>query len=218
MPTTSENNKREEGQLTTEQVLVIAKRRNTSVELLRFLFMFSIVLLHIYGYGMQLDYESIYKWGASIQTAPHLMLFSFCKVGVTGFMFISGYYGIRMNKNKWLTMLVMLIFYGVILTVVIGEKTPVTIVNAIIRPFDAWWWYVSCYLFICVLSPLIEKGISMIDRATFRNVVIAAIVYTYFIRFMGVQNDHDVRLLLTIYLTARYLKIYPPYFLINIKA
>lgn len=159
---------------------------------------------------MQLDYESIYKWGASIQTAPHLMLFSFCKVGVTGFMFISGYYGIRMNKSKWIAMLIMLIFYGVILTVVIGEKTPVTIVNAIIRPFDTWWWYVSCYLFICILSPLIEKGISMIDRTTFRNVVIAAIVYTYFIRFMGVQNDHDVRLLLTIYLTARYLKIYPP--------
>lgn len=34
--------------------------RNTSVELLRFAFMYLILLIHVYGHGTGLDYERIY--------------------------------------------------------------------------------------------------------------------------------------------------------------
>ena len=49
--------------------------RNTSVELLRFAFMFLIVLLHVYGHGTELNYEQIYDWGNNTNTAFHLALF-----------------------------------------------------------------------------------------------------------------------------------------------
>ena len=66
--------------------------RNTSIELLRFAFMFLIVLLHVYAHGTEHDYQQIYDWGKNMDTAFHLSLFSIGKIGVTGFMFISGYY------------------------------------------------------------------------------------------------------------------------------
>ena len=181
-------------------------KRNSSIELLRFVFMFSIVLLHVYGHGSHLNFEWIYSLGSSWNTSYHLGIFSFCKIGVTGFMFISGYYGIRMNKSKWVSMALLLLFWTAVLCLgVSGGKG----LRLLLHPFDGWW-YVSCYLFICLLSPIIEEGISRISQHTFRNIVLAAIAYTYGAHFIGMNNDHDVSFLLTVYFTARYLKYYPP--------
>ena len=57
--------------------------RNTSIELLRFAFMFLIVLLHVYAHGTEHDYQQIYDWGKNMDTAFHLSLFSIGKIGVT---------------------------------------------------------------------------------------------------------------------------------------
>ena len=55
--------------------------RNTSIELLRFAFMFLIVLLHVYAHGTEHDYQQIYDWGKNMDTAFHLSLFSIGKIG-----------------------------------------------------------------------------------------------------------------------------------------
>lgn len=182
---------------------LVKTKRNSSVEILRFLFMFSIVLLHVYGHGSHLNYEWIYSLGSSFQTAHHLAIFSFCKIGVTGFMFISGYYGIRMNRKKLITIVLLLIFYAALLLYFNGGG-----ILLILHPFDGWW-YVSCYIFICIMSPLIEDSITRIGKQDFRYIVITLLAYTYFAHFIGMNNDRDVSFLLTIYITARYLKIYP---------
>ncbi|MGM9779967.1 MAG: hypothetical protein ACI3ZD_16780, partial [Prevotella sp.] len=66
--------------------------RNSSIELLRLWFMLMIVTLHAYAHGSGLDYDYLYSLGSDWATAHHLGLFSLGKCGVTGFMFISGYY------------------------------------------------------------------------------------------------------------------------------
>lgn len=177
--------------------------RNTSVELLRFAFMFLIVLLHVYTHGSDLDYESIYSMGNDLGMALHLSLFCLCKIGVTGFMFISGYYGIRASQHKIIDLILITFFYLVLLTP-FGDNVSVLL---FLHPFDGWW-FVSAYLFIVFLSPLIEIGIKNISKQTFRNVVIATLLYTYFAKALGAQNSHDAVFLLTIYLAARYYRLY----------
>ena len=177
--------------------------RNTSVELLRFAFMYLILLIHVYGHGTGLDYERIYLWGANPGTAPHLALFSLGKIGVTGFMFISGYYGIHATRGKAVDLILTTLFWLLVLTPIGGGFGKLLYLH----PFDGWW-FVSVYLFIMLLAPVIETGIKTIPRQTFRNIVIAMLAYTYIAQTLCQANSHDAVLLLTIYLAARYFRLH----------
>lgn len=178
------------------------KQRNSSIEILRFLFMFFIVLIHVYGHGLHLDFEKIYSWGDSWHTAPHLALFALGKVGVTGFMFISGYFGIRMNAKKWITLLGTTFFYFILLSK--GSD-----LRGFLHPYD-YWWYISCYLIICLLSPILNLGFKNLDKKTLSLILTGLLTYNYLGSFFGESNSHDVILLLTIYIAARYAAIYQP--------
>lgn len=177
--------------------------RNSSVELLRFIFMYFIVLLHVYGHGTGLNYGLIYNWGTDIDTAFHLSLFSLGKIGVSGFMFISGYYGIHTTRHKVIDLILVTLFYLCVLSP-IGNGVRVL---SFFHPFDGWW-FVSAYLFIMLLAPLIEMGIKALPQRTFRTIVIAALIYTYFAKALSFANSHDAVFLLTVYLVARYFRLH----------
>lgn len=165
--------------------------------------MYLILLIHVYGHGTGLDYERIYLWGANPGTAPHLALFSLGKIGVTGFMFISGYYGIHATRGKAVDLILTTLFYLLVLTPIGGGFGKLLYLH----PFDGWW-FVSVYLFIMLLAPVIETGIKTIPRQTFRNIVIAMLAYTYIAQALWQANSHDAVLLLTIYLAARYFRLH----------
>lgn len=194
---------------------VKSKQRNSTIELLRFLFMFLIVVYHAYYHGCNGNRESIYALGANPATAFHLCIFSLGKLGVTGFMFISGYYGIRMNRKKWTTLLAIMAFYFIVMATASGNYGNRIILH-LARAFDEWW-FMDAYLFICLLSPFIEEGIKKINQRTFLFIVIGCLYYTYIAHFIGAHNDHNVAQLLTVYLTARYINSYPPLLLRYVK-
>lgn len=177
--------------------------RNSTVELLRFIFMFLIVLLHVYVHGTGLDYEQIYNWGEDWNTAFHLSLFSLAKIGVTGFIFISGFYGIHSNKHKVIDLVLITLFYSIILNSISDNK--IGILN-FFHPFDIWW-FISAYLFLMFIAPLIEIGIKNISEKSFRNIVVAIALYVYFARALSAENAHNVCFLLTVYLIARYFRL-----------
>lgn len=182
------------------------KDRNSSIELLRVIFMMLIMLIHAYGHGSGLDYNWIYSLGTKYSTAYHLGLFSLGKVGVTGFMFISGYYGIKFHTGKLWNILSMVLFYLLILDFASGDSIFKILIN-LLHPWD-FWWFISCYLLIFVLSPLINKGIENLTEKQFRFIVIAGLCYTYGGHFLIRTNSQDLELLLTIFLTARYIRLY----------
>ena len=188
---------------TTNIMGTVKAPRNTSVELLRFAFMYLILLLHAYIHGTELDYERIYLWGANPGTAPHLALFSLSQIGVTGFMFMSGYYGIHATRGKAANLILTALFWLLILTPIGGGFGKLLYLH----PFDGWW-FVSAYLFVMCLSPLIEAGIKAVPQQTFRNVVIAMLAYTYIAKTLDNAHSTDVVLLLTIYLAARYFRLH----------
>lgn len=174
--------------------------RNSSVELLRFFFMFMIVIGHAYVHGTHVDYPFIYSWAMEWSTAPHLSLFALSKAGVTGFMFISGYYGIKMNKTKWINLFLVAFFYYVILMRFHGWQ-------GMLHPYD-FWWYLSAYVVICLISPFVEIGFQSLGESKIRYIVLGLLFYNYVGRWIGKENSHDMVFLLSIYLFARYLKVF----------
>lgn len=178
--------------------------RNSTVELLRFFFMLSIVLLHVYGHGSHLNYRWIYSLGDNCDTAIHLALYSLCKLGVTGFMFISGYYGIRMDKIKLLKLVVTSFLYFVGLQMILGGRGW----QLVMHPWDAWW-YIGGYFIIILLSPMVELAYKHLEKKMLILVISGFVFMTYAIGFVSGSNSHDLMLLLTIYLVAMHVRKYP---------
>ena len=75
-------------------------KRNTTIEILRFLFIYLIVVTHVFIHGNNLEYSSVYTLGANLLTSFHFEVVMLGKIGVIGFVFISGYYGIKLNIGK----------------------------------------------------------------------------------------------------------------------
>lgn len=183
--------------------------RNSSIELLRLWFMLMIVTLHTYAHGSGLDYDYLYSLGSDWATAHHLGLFSLGKCGVTGFIFISGYYGISLKWNKLGIMVSTLLIYLIILSFVEGHN--LIPIKLMLYPWDSWW-FISSYIVICVLSPFFNKGIESLSKAQFRNILLFMIFYEYVGRFVSLDNSTNTTFLLTIFLTARYTRLFitPP--------
>lgn len=186
------------------------QNRNSSVELLRIVFMTMIVTIHAFGHGSGLNYDYIYSLGNEWNTAHHLGIFSLGKCGVTGFMFISGYYGIKLKWKKLVSLAVMLGFYLVCFSL-IANQSMISTLRALVHPWDNWW-FVSSYIVIVLLSPFINKGIEAIHQKQFRNIVLALLFYEYVGQSLYTANSHDTVFLLTVFLVARYVKKYltPP--------
>lgn len=184
-----------------------AKRmRNTSIELLRILMMMLILTIHVYGHGSHLNYEWIYSLGNQPSTAWNLSLFSLGKIGVTGFIFISGYFGIHIKRRSLEHLLLITLFYAAILGVIFHQYHPRQLLS-LLYAFDTWW-FVSAYIFIMLLAPFLEEGIKRITQRQYILLLGGMLFYEYFMRFLQMDNSHDALFLLTVYLFARYVKIY----------
>ena len=188
-------------------MLIINTQRNSAIEILRVIFMILILALHIYYHGCEQNKEWIYRLGKHWTTAWNLSLFSIGMLGVTGFIFISGYFGIRTNRKNIFHILALPFFYVLILSILFRHYHLYEIVNLLFA-FNGWW-FVSCYVFIMLLAPFIEGGIQKISERNFLWLLIGMFVYTYVMRFMGKDNSHDIIFLLSVYMGGRYLRLYP---------
>lgn len=115
-------------------------KRNSSIELYRCLLMFGIVLLHCAGKG-----ASIAPWLGN--------LLKFC---VTGFVFISGYYGIKFSwrkLGKLYALGVFCAFIGAMFQVVFGGSVgvlPETWNNL------RWFWFLHAYAILMFFAPILN--------------------------------------------------------------
>ena len=151
-------------------------KRNSSIELLRIIFMLLIMTIHVYAHGSELIYKWIYSLGGNINTAWNLSIFSIGILGVTGFMFISGYYGIHTKKKGVLHILIITFFYALVLGIPF-DKLNLGGLISIVFGFDMWW-FVSCYVFLMLLAPFIEEGINKLSKRQFQLLLAGMFIYT----------------------------------------
>lgn len=188
-----------------------ANSRNISVELLRVLFMLCIVTLHsiIYRNGgagvLPID-------GGEWPSCVRYGVLGLSHIGVSGFIFISGYYGIKFNWYKVWNIWTQALFYSVIIAILGLTIWHVPFVKEALHfcmPISRSEWFVMDYVVLMLLSPFIQSGIEKISRQQFLGIILFLSLMLYVGRFFSFDAGTSFMLMLDIYLIGRYMRTYP---------
>lgn len=187
-------------------------KRNTNVEVLLLVLMLAILCWHIlvHGYGFKnFGYANM----ECLSDEVAIILASLLAPATYCFMFISGYYGLKFSVKKGISLELWLI-QASLLTSFIGSfffvKLPIfEFVRACFPVSTGKWWFMTCYMQIFLLSPILNKGIDNLRKNSFLLIIVLLvanqILFFLCLRFLGGNN---ILGLLTMFLLGRYFNIY----------
>ena len=185
--------------------------RNMSVEYLRVVFISFIVLLHIlwkdYG-GLQVALED-----NPVNTYIQLGFTNLVSLGVTGFIIISGYYGVKLKINRILSLWMQTTVYALASAIAVdqfGGGNLKSFIDAPLSLFDGGWWFVSNYVILMLLSPFLNEGVERIGKRALLFVILMLSFSMYGVQWFHAK-DASMPLLLffNTYLVGRYIRLYP---------
>lgn len=184
-------------------MIEIINKRNSTVELLRCLFMYLIMVHHVFVHGVD-HYKDIFSLPQDPSNWPSFELFLLGKGGVVGFIFISGFYGINYNIKKILCFFLNICFYLLILQFLLGHGLN-QILAGLVHPYDTWW-FVRDYLVLLVISPLLNEGWKRLNNQT-KTCMIICLIYIFCIG-QARYDSHDVMVMIVVYLLGKYVREY----------
>lgn len=157
-----------------------------------------IVFGHILGHG--LGDTTIELSGRTVS------LFPLYFYHVDAFVSISGYFGMHLKWKKFLLLISKMIVYSLVaiclaLLLKPDLKLSILVILHNVYPISACgWWFMSEYLFLMLLSPIINAGMEKLDKR--QATILVGVLYLSWFRCTSV-------LLLFIYILGRYLRKYP---------
>ena len=179
----------------------VKTKRQSNIELLRIIAMLLIVFHHFAIHGIHRFNPGIYE---ALPTASKLFVdFSLPGglVGVGIFFMITGYFRISKEKISLLKVILEAMFYGICLSIVIlvsvltkssyvdysNIQTAQEILKHIFNPATSYaWWFLSSYVILILLSPLINKVFYHIDLKGYLILLIVCFICVYTIdRFVS---------------------------------
>lgn len=140
--------------------------RNSNHELLRILAMYMIVLIHANMYLFQFT-------GGGIGFALNGMVNGICNIGVSCFILISGYYGVKFSIRKFVRMECMMITYSLLETALMCLILPEQVQGAalleqLIKSFLPFitrkYWFYSSY--VCLFFFINSLTQSLVIRSS----------------------------------------------------
>lgn len=180
------------------------KARNSSIELLRIVCLVLIFWMH--ASGSYTD-NNVSAW---VSIAVEVI----GNIGVSCFILITGYYGIRLNVKKMMHLDLMIIFYSwtaLILLFVWGEfpgaKAALTHLFPVIGSHS---WYFTCYFALAFLSPFLNEMIEKLSEARLKQLIVTMLVIFsgittfFFFDFNGDAGKGIVQMVM-LYLIGRYI-------------
>lgn len=187
------------------------KQRNYSIEFLRLFFMILIVVQHYLVHGLEYNSNSFLNIHQSGEYLLHMSLMGISMLGVSGFMFISGYYSITFRFSRLKSLWFQSAFYFLVLTVGIYLITGRGLGKAAFfyMPFGhSNWWYLLNYVIVFLIAPILNAGIKAISKYDLRTVIILFFGLLYIDKFLAFNYGTELPLLIFIYLWGRYVKLY----------
>lgn len=143
--------------------------RNSNHELLRIIAMFMIVFIHANRF-------LFYLVNGKTAFVLNGMVNGICNIGVTCFMLISGYYGMKFDIRKFVRMECMMITYSLAETALLYTVMPEQlqgaalleqIVKSMLPFITRKYWFYSCYVCLLFLSEYIQKFIDALKQKEF---------------------------------------------------
>lgn len=143
------------------------RERNSSIEMLRILAMLGIVIMHANGAVMEHGSGTGFAW-----TQIENGIFN---AGVSIFVLISGYFGIRRSTQKLIELESTVILYAVLSALVgcyFGKESILSIIKAFIPVSTNCYWFISCYILLMIFSPYINRAIDSMSELQHRQLLL----------------------------------------------
>lgn len=159
-------------------------KRDSGLELLRIICIFLIILMH--SFGMVKDdcsTDNVYLTGGIINAIGN--------VGVSCFLLISGYFGVKFKVDKFIYLIFITTLYTVFSSIICQSQIVDIIKSFIVIPIYGNW-FISCYLILMLVSPFIEKLIESISKTEFKILIIALFITLSFLPTVFVSYYHTV--------------------------
>lgn len=200
---------------------IVAKKRNANMELLRIISMLMVVMLHALGKSESLV-DIVGNPSVNGAIAWFLEMLSIAAVNI--FILISGYFLVdaKFKIRRLVELVLEAVFYGVfgfvvslIFNIDIGMDVDTYFVLQTVFPIHMdVFWFVTAYIVIYMLQPLISAGVKALTQKQFGTVLILLIVYeSLFKSFLPValttdELGYDFLWFLTMFLVGAYFKMY----------
>lgn len=152
------------------------KTRNSNIELLRIVLMTCILCWHVlvHGYGFANIGNEGFHYRLNV---PLTLVLSCLLVPATyTFVFISGYFGLHFHWRKFVELILGCIVVSVCGSIFLYSQGRNDIIDLWRSFFPIYpqgcWWFMTVYIWLYMLSPLIDEGISLLDQRKLRNLVL----------------------------------------------
>jgi len=191
--------------------------RNYSLDLLRLLATFMIVVLHVQLFGGLLQPR-----GLTLSFFPTILLESFCIVAVNCFVLITGFFMIHKTVN-WRKLLSLVLEIAVISWIIFavgsicGLRAPFKeLLQHLFPTLSGCHWFISSYVILYVLSPWLNKFIlSLNQQECFYLLGLLFVLFSVWglnpkISLIGVQRGYSVLWLAYIYFIGSVIRLYTP--------
>jgi surface polysaccharide O-acyltransferase-like enzyme len=196
------------------------KLRESNIELLRIVLMIMIITHHVIVHGLGLmDIEKGYLQTGEHSVIVQLLINSFVVFGVNSFVFISGYFGIKFKIKTIISFIAQALFYSltIFFLFVYFDSSYFglqKLLKATLPISSNQWWFLTIYLGLFFLAPILNKGVELLDRKEMTLIVLALLYFNCFSGFifnsMIATNGYSIFSFITIYVLARYMNRYYP--------
>lgn len=191
--------------------------RNSSIELLRIVAMFFVVLSHACGHS-QFEFpdapmcfnELLVQWGR------------LGSLGVDIFVLITGYYLCK-KENSYqsaIRLLLQVWFYSYTLFLVCKfgfqySYSPKECLKAFLPTIFQEYWFFTAYFVLCILHPYVNVFLEKVDRRTHRNLLEVMFFFCIVVPTFTAQEmyTNELTQLLFFYLVGAYFRLYPEHVL-----
>lgn len=182
--------------------------RESQFELLRLVAMFFIIMHHLIIKGADtVGYITPYSFDE--HGVVGVVINSFCICAVNLFVLITGWFGIKNILKGVIRLIIDCAVFGAIsyFTLCIFSEHFFSIKECIKSLFFTPNWFVSVYMMLILISPLIEYAVKALDVDKLKYIVIALLVVDVFFGFcFKYNNGYDLTHFVSMYCLARLMR------------
>lgn len=191
------------------------KKRNYGIDFLRIISMYMIVILHVLGQGGVL--WNLEELSLKYNLAWLLEIFCYCSIDcyalITGYVMINSKFRYKKIINLWLGVF----FWSVLLTLIMKGMYPEIIgkrdiFKSMFPIIYSEYWYFSAYFGLFLFIPFINKFINVLDKYTFRRLILTIIILFSIIGLIsdpfGTSSGYSFMWLVSVYLIGAYIRKY----------
>ena len=194
------------------------QKRDSNIELLRVVAAFFILIVHCNGWFL-MEWGGVgWSYGGLAICSVRSLIQSISSIGVVLFVLISGFYGIRPKLKSIVNLFTLLLFFYVgcyLLDCYFGnvEFTWKRVMKNMLV-FSRTNWFINCYLFLMLLSPVLNAFVEKVD-ARYLGVYLSFFLLCAFYwgclrpsEYFYFNNGYSVTTMMLIYLIGRYMNLH----------